>query len=391
MARKRRGRAEGSIFQREEDGLWVGTVSLGYNGAGKRIRKTAYGTTKSEVQEKLDRLRTTARVGTRPEAATMTVGQLLDSWLSAAKPKIAVRTHEEWERLVKNHVRPRLGGVKLQKLDALHVEGFYGEMHRDKVGPFAARGAADVLSIALNHAVRLKLIGTNPAAAIDKPKLPKREMLCLTDAQARAVRTAGLAVPVGPLLTVALATGCRQGELLALTWDDVDLRKGTLTVRRSLSQTKAGFVLKDPKTKASRRTVALPAFAVETLTALKAAAMTKGLLSAPVFCTRTGGYLDKKNVLRAFRAVVRRANKVIAAQDGPPADQGRGPELIPAKVRFHDLRHTVASLLLSKGHSLRAVSQRLGHSKPEMTLRVYAHCLPTDDAKLADGQNAMMA
>jgi integrase len=95
----------------------------------------------------------------------------------------------------------------------------------------------------------------------------------------------------------------------------------------------------------------------------------------------TGGHLDKKNVLRAFRAIVRRANKTIEAA-GAGDD---GPKPIPAKVRFHDLRHTVASLLLSGGHSLRAVAQRLGHSDPAMTLRVYAHCLPNDDGQLAAG------
>ena len=91
-------------------------------------------------------------------------------------------------------------------------------MSRDKVGPFAIRSAADVLSIALNAAVRLKLIRSNPSAAVKKPKIPKREMLCLNDSQAKAVLTATAGVPVGPVVVVALGTGCRQGELLCSTW-----------------------------------------------------------------------------------------------------------------------------------------------------------------------------
>lgn len=394
--RARRGRGEASIFQRESDGLWVGTVSLGFDGEGKRIRRTVYGNTKAEVQKKLDSLRTEVRTGNLPEAGSLTVGQLLDRWLTSDEQKSATRTHEERERLIKNHLKPRLGGVKLSKLNALHVEGLYADMVRDKVGPFAIRSAADVLSIALNAAVRLKLISSNPAAAVKKPKTPKREMLCLNDAQAKTVLAAAASAPIGPLVVAALGTGCRQGELLALTWEDVDLKNGTLTVRRSLAQTKAGFVTKEPKTSASRRTLTLPGFVVEALTALQALRLKAGLLDKPVFCTRNGGYLCKKNVLRAFRGVVAKANKGIrsaaeAAQDDAMADGEGGVKPISEKVRFHDLRHTVASLLLSKGHSLKAVSQRLGHANPTMTLRVYAHTMPNDDAKLAEGLACMMA
>jgi len=408
-SRARRGRGESSIFKRESDGLWVGTVSLGYDGGGKRIRKTVYNTTKGGVQTKLDELRTEARTGNLPDAATLTVGQLLERWLASDEQKSATRTHEERERLVKNHLKPRLGGVKLAKLNALHIEGLYADMARDKVGPFAIRSAADVLSIALNEAVRLKLMNSNPAAAVKKPKTPKREMLCLNDAQAKAVLAAAAGVPVGPLVVAAIGTGCRQGELLALTWEDVDLKAGTLTVRRSLSQTKAGFVTKEPKTDASRRTLTIPPFVVDALTTLKASRMKASLLGASMFCTRTGGYMCKKNVLRAFRGLVKRANTAIRAavekasnppqeattleDTRPEASAGAGEcglKVIPEKVRFHDLRHTVASLLLSKGHSLKAVSQRLGHANPTMTLRVYAHTMPNDDAKLAEGLGRML-
>lgn len=396
----RRGRGESSIYQRESDGLWVGTVSLGYAGDGKRIRKVVYANTKREAQTKLDGLRTEARAGNLPDSGSLTVGQMLDRWLATDKQKTAVRTQEERERLVKNHLKPRLGGVRLVKLNALHVEGLYADMARDGKGAFTIRAAADALSIALNHAVRLKLIRSNPSAAVKKPKTPKREMVCLTDAQAKAALAAAQSAQVGPLVIAALGTGCRQGELLALTWEDIDLKAGTLTVRHSLAQTKAGFVTKEPKTAASRRTLALPGFVVDAVTTLKAARAKAGLLGGPVFCTRTGGYLCKKNVLRAFRGVVAKANATArsAAENASPERPPNGPsercdevKLIPAKVRFHDLRHTVASLLLSKGHSLKAVSQRLGHANPVMTLRVYAHTMPNDDANLADGLARMMA
>ncbi len=374
------------MFERE-DGQWVGSISLGYAESGKRKRRTVYGATKQEVLAKLDRLRGDARAGNLPDAGNLTVGQLLDRWLQSNKPKMAVRTYEERERTVANHLRPRLGALKLAKLTTLHVESFYADLHNDNIGPWAIRHAANALGAALNHACRLKLIPSNPAAAVPKPGEPKREMLCLTPDQFRHLLASSRGRVVYPLLAVALGTGCRQGEILALAWDDIDLQKGTLTVRRCLSETRQGFVLKEPKTAASRRTVTLPAFVLEALVEHKAAMLKGGLLTAPVFCSRTGNHLFKRNLLRAFWAAIKGANAQAAKL---PPEEAKA-KTIPDGLRFHDLRHTSASLLLSQGQSLRAVSQRLGHSNPALTLKVYAHCLPSDDAQLAAGLYRMMA
>src|SRR5207245_36881 len=149
-------------------------------------------------------------------------------------------------------------------------------------------------------------------------------------------------------------------------------------VRRCLSETRQGFVLKEPKTAASRRTVTLPDFVVEALVEHKAAMLKAGLMGAPVFCSRTGNHIFKRNLLRAFWAAIKGANDL--AEKLPPEE--RELKTIHEGLRFHDLRHTSASVLLSQGQSLRAVSQRLGHSNPALTLRVYAHCLPSDDAQL---------
>jgi integrase len=399
MARKRRGRGEGGVYRRA-DGQWVGSISLGYADSGKRKRKAVYGATKKEVMDKLDRFRAEARVGSLPGAGELTVGQLLDRWLESSKASTETRTFEERQRLVKNHLRPRLGGLKLAKVNALHVESFYADMARDGVGATTVRHVANVLGVAFSHACKLKLLPFNPAAAIQKPKAPKRQMLFLTPEQAKVLLDAARGQPCYPLLVLALATGCRQGELLALTWDDIDLAKGTLPVRRSLAQTDAGFQLKEPKTAASRRTITLPDLAVSVLTEHKAAALKAGLLDASVFCTSTGNWLLKRNVYRSLRAVVRRANtppgkvnKGGRPKKGTlpkPKDNFEMLKLIPAKLRFHDLRHTVASILLSQGQSVRAVSQRLGHSNPALTLRVYAHCMPSDDPQLAAALNKML-
>jgi integrase len=397
--RRRRGRGEGSVFERE-DGLWVGSVSLGLSESGKRKRKTVYCATKGEVLNELDRLRSEARVGNLPDAGGLTVGQLLDRWLESSKASTETRTFEERQRLVKNHLRPRMGGVKLAKVNTLHVESLYADMARDGVGATTIRHAANVLGVAFSHACNLKLIPFNPVAAIKKPKAPKRQMLFLTQEQVKILLEAAKDQPCYALIVLALATGCRQGELLALIWEDVDLSKAMLTVRRSLAQTDQGFLVKEPKTAASRRTITLPSLAVSVLTEHKAAAMKARLLDAPIFCTRTGNWLLKRNVLRALRAVIRRANTPPGKiNKGGRPKKGVAPrpkqefemlKLIPAKLRFHDLRHTVASILLSQGQSVRAVSQRLGHSNPALTLRVYAHCMPSDDPQLAAALDKML-
>jgi integrase len=357
-------------------------VSLGYSGTGKRKVKAVYGRSKKEVLDKLDKLRTVVKVTNLPDPGRLTVGQLLDRWLESLKHKVSAATYEQKEIHTRVHLKPRIGGIRLAEINGLHLEGLLAELRNDGVKPFAARHALDALNYALNFAVRLRLVGANPCRAIDKPTPKGRERDYLTPDQARLVRVESEGLPVHPLLVLALATACRQGELLALAWEDVDLAGGMLTVRRSLSVTKDGFKVKDPKTKAARRTVTLPPFAVDVLTSLKAARMKSGQLSSPIFCTRSGNYLNKNNVLRAFRGVISRVNARLAEQNGAT--------LIPTAIRFHDLRHTVASILLSSGHSLRAVSQRLGHSNPAMTLRVYAHCLPGDDGKLAEGLARML-
>jgi integrase len=335
------------------------------DGEGKRKRKTVYGTTKRDVQDKLDELRGSARVGVVPDSQ-MRVGVLLEQWLKATAAKRSDRTEEEWQSVVRKHLKPRLGGVWLDHLSALHVSGLYAELAADKVGAHRIRTVADVLGVALNYAVMMRLIQANPAA-VEEPKKPKREMLFLDDAQGKALLAAAPGAAVGPLVTVAVATGCRQGELLALGWEDFDPRAGTLSVSKSLAQTKVGPVVKELKTDSSRRKITLPPFAAKVLTDVKAGAMKNGLLAAPVFCTRTGNHLHKKNVLRAFKSLVKRVNKVMLAEREKRKNDGAGcdePKLIPDGIRFHDLRHTHASFLLSRGCSLRAVASGSGTPTP---------------------------
>lgn len=395
MARKRRGRGEGGVRQRESDGLWEGTLSLGYHPDGRRNRVSVYADTKAEVLREMDRLRSEARSGAATDAGRLTVSQLLERWLASRQGEDSPTTLESRAHHIRSHLAPRLGALSLAKLHRLHAEGLVADMRRDGVKPFAIEAAIATLITALEYAVWLQLIPSNPAAGV-KPRRPRKEMHALDAAGAKALLTAAAGLPICDLLTLALASGCRQGELLALEWSDLDLTAGTLTVRRTLVRTRAGTSTKGPKTAAGRRTIALPDFAVQCLLARREARQRVGLLVYPVFSTKSGKYLHRRNVKRALDAVIDRANDPERDRKGGrrSADFVEAPRerkwVIPEGFRWHDIRHSAASILLSAGHSILAVSRRLGHSKPSITLNLYAHTLPGDDARLASEMGRIM-
>ena len=386
MGRARRGRGEGNISFREDKRLWTAQLSLGFDGRGRRIRKTVYGTSKADVAEKLRRLQAEHDAGRLVDAEDLTVGEYLTRWLqNTAKEGVQATTWERYSQLVTLYLVPILGGVKLSKLRPLHVEQCYATMgkgfeDRKPAGADTRKSAGVILSAALRHGVRIGVIPSNPAAEVKKARPAVREMAFMTPPQARRFLEAARSNQNYALFALAIGTGARQGELLGLTWADIDLDRGTMDVRRSLSQVRGVFTLKEPKSKTSRRTVSLPQFALAAVRDHRTAALKAGRIAAPVFCTRTGGHLDKKNVRRAFKTIVAKAN---AAEQGRAAGTGTQPDLVPDKIRFHDLRHTHASGLISSGSSIKAVSRRLGHADVSITLRVYSHLMPDDDEKLA--------
>jgi integrase len=387
MARARRGRSEGSVFFRESDKQWVGSISLGYDGTGKRKRRTVYGATKQEAQEKLRHLQGEADTGTLADAEKLTVGAYLQRWLdNTAKNTVRATTLERYEVLVRLHLKPILGGVRLGKLRAIHIEQCYAQMERDGSGAWTRKMAGTLLSNALRHAVRLKLIAFNPAADVIKARPEEKEMLFLTEAQTRVFLAAACGRRLNALFVLAVASGLRQGELLGLQWPDVSFDNGTVTVARTLGTVGNQFILKEPKSKRSRRTINLPSFALAALQEHRRAMLGEGNIAAHVFCTKTGQPISKSNLTRqVFRPILKSANdnavKVAKKLNAEPA-------LLP-DIRFHDLRHTHATTLLARGHSIKAVSHRLGHASIDITLKTYAHVLPEDDKTLADGLDRM--
>lgn len=385
MARKARGRGEGSIG--EQNGRWFAYISLGYDANGKRIRKRVYADSKQDAQKELRRLQTEHDAGRLIATEDLTTGEYLTRWIgTTAKSKVRAATLRRYKQLVEMYLIPTLGGVKLAKLSPLHIEQCYsamekGDTKRKPAGATTRRAAGTVLSIALRHAVRIKLIQYNPSADVAKARPQEKEMLVMTQPQAQRFLEAAASHRHYAMFALALGSGMRQGELLALQWADIDFDKGTAEVKRSLSQVGKEFIIKEPKSRSGKRSVLLPAFVLAALRDHRTAALKAGQITAPVFCTRTGTHTSKNNLVRqVFRPLLTKTND---AERKRATQQGTEPDLIPESLRFHDLRHTHASHLIAAGQSIKAVSRRLGHADITITLKVYAHLMPGDDEKLA--------
>jgi integrase len=349
-----------------------------------------YAPTKSEVLEKLKELGDVR--GLRKEARRLTVGEFIDRYLELAKDRLSPTTFARYGELARIHIKPVIGSIRLAALDDLQIESFYARLAERGASKWTRKMAGRFLGTALKHAVRRKIIRFDPSASVEKVKTDEREMLFLSSDQVRQFLESAKDNRLYALFAVALATGMRQGELLGLKWGDIDFDAATITVRRSLAQAKGEFILKEPKSKSSKRTIAVPAFALEALKSHRAAMLKEGNIGAQVFCTSTGNFIGKSNLIRkVFQPILKRANAAAVQRAAKLSTAGNSvePALLPS-IRFHDLRHSHATMLLRAGHNLKAVSVRLGHAKPEITLRVYSHVLPLDDAQLAAGLQKML-
>lgn len=366
--RKRRGRGEGSIFQRG-DGYWVAVISNGFGGDGKRRRKTVYGKTKKEVQDKLKDEGYNAAAGIG--AGKLTLGDQLTRWLDVKRTKLAPATITRYECTIENHVKPKLGGVRLDRITAVDIEQFLMELERDKVSARNRQLAAIVIGSAMKHAVKLKLILHNPVRDVDKPKATPREMRTWSSTEVAAFLKATKADRLHALFVLALTTGMRQGELFALEWSDVDFTGGYLTVRRSLEDLGGVLRVKDTKTGKGRR-IDLPKKALNALQAHRRAMLAEGHAGGFVFRAPDGGHVRRSNVVqRSFDPAIERA--------------GVTP------IRFHDLRHTHATLLLAAGENPKVVCERLGHASIRITLDIYAHVIPTMQKSAVEKLNRLFA
>lgn len=354
----RRGKGEGSICQRA-DGRWMARIAIGTDANGKRLTKSFYGATKKEVATKLTNEASAQINGTAIDAGRMTVGDLLAKWLAeSAKPNTSPGTYAEYDRITNSYLVPRIGKVKLSALRPLHIQSMLTAMEADEIGARTRQYCYVSLHRAFVVAMRWQLMIRNPCDGVDPPKVARRQIVPLTTEQARDLLKASESNRFHAVFVLALTTGMRQGELFGLQWDSVDLQRGVISVRHSLEEIKGQLRLKEPKSDAGRRQVALPAMAIKALWDHKAKQLAEGLAkSAFVFPDSDGGPLRKCSFHRWAWSKIRTAAKL-------------------GCVHFHDLRHSCASIMLADGVNVKAIQTILGHSTISMTMDTYAHLMP---------------
>lgn len=372
----KRANGEGTIFKRN-DGRWSGDVSMGRDKSGKRRRVTVYGQTQSEVREKVDLLKQQAKLNRKAIVDKDSLAAYLDRWLEDdVKALKAAKTYEEYESAVRLYVRPHIGHIKLAKLNLGDLKTWQTKLLKEKKTDNQRLRAIRVLRNALNEAVREELIGQNPASKLKKPTVERKEMEVLEPSQCHDLFEEAAKHRIGDIITVAAMTGLRKRELFALEWSDVKLNEGFLTVRRTLDETNQGITVKAPKTKKSRRMVTLEPIAVAAFERRLRKAQDEGFgpEEVPVcFPNTMGGYLRSSNFDRKVWYPIREAAG------------------IPSSIKFHDLRHTQASLMLHAGIDLKVIQERLGHADFTTTANIYTHLMQDAQATAAEQLGQMMA
>lgn len=368
----RRGNGEGSIYKRKSDGKWVGDFTIGWK-AGKRVHKVVTGSSRREVRDKLAALQSSKAAGTLSDPSGMTVSQYLDHWLeNIARPAIRRTSYVSYRGIVNGHLKPKIGAHRLEKLSAVHLQAMLSGLETDGMKPRRRQMIFSTIRRALNVAVRQHLIPRNVCSAVESPKVEKRAMKTMTAKQAQKLLTETEGTPEHAVYALAVTCGLRQGELFGLRWSDVDLGVGKLSVCQTLIECNGAFHFGPPKSRSGVRSIRLPELAIAALRDHLRMQKDAGLDKAEtVFCDSVGGPLRKSNFAnRHFKPLLKR--------------------LELEGFRFHDLRHTSATLLLAQGVHPKIVQTHLGHSQISLTLDTYSHVLPSMDEDAANKVDAIL-
>ncbi|MCL5289758.1 MAG: site-specific integrase [Firmicutes bacterium] len=349
---------------------------------GERRQKKVSGfNTKKEAEAELARLVNQSVGGIYIEPSELDVGSYLESWLETyGRSNLASSTFESYQNIINKHLKPRIGGIPLQKLQPVHLQVYYskclagGRVDNKKsaglaLSPTTVLFHHRVIREALHHAMRLGLVDRNVADAAIPPRKAKKEMQVLPEEDIQKLldlfRGSYLYMPV----YLAVLTGMRAGEILALSWRNVDLKSGTINITQSLRQRKVGHPeFQQPKTAGSRRAVEISPMVVKALKDHKVLQAKEKLASGSykdyslVCALPDGGPIHPGTLASRFYAVTRKAG---------------------ISLRFHDLRHCHATFLLKAGVNPKIVAERLGHSSIRLTLDTYSHVVPGMQRKAA--------
>ena len=374
MSAGRRGNGEGTILQRA-DGRWAAAIVL-----EDYRRKWIYGKTRRDVSDRLRKIRNDVAEGRPVINERLTMAEYMNRWLyDVAKLRTRPMTWRGYEHLVRLHILPTLGRVRLAKLSPQHVQTLVTLKTREgRLAPRTIQYMHSVLRAALNQAVRWRMVHYNAAAMVSPPRAIRAEVKVLTPEEARRLLDAARGDRLEALYSVALALGLRQGEALGLMWSDVDLEAAVLRVRRASQRIPHhGTQLVETKTVRSRRTLVMPPIVINALRAHHARQIFERLAAGDrwvdldlVFPSDRGTLADGPNVTHRFHRLLKKA--------------------AVRPMRFHDLRHACASLLLVQGVHPRVVMETQGHSQISLTMNTYSHVIPALQRDAADRMEAVL-
>lgn len=351
---------EGSVFVRK-DGRWVARITLP-NGK----KKTAYCKSEKEAERARRKMLNELEQGTLATGPQQLLKVYLEQWIEQAhKSSIRVSSYNMYRIAIHKHINPSLGHIMVHRLTPQQVQAFYTAKLDEGLSAKRVRGLHSILHVALDNAVKWGLVGKNVCDLVNPPVPQRSEIQPLTLEQAQKLLLVAQNHQLKALITLAVTTGMRRGELLGLHWQDVDFQSGTLVVRRSVGRYgKFGMVVSEPKTTRSRRQIVLPSFVLDVLrqhkedwAELREKAGERWREMDIVFCNLYGDYIEATNLQGRFKQLLKVAE-------------------LP-NIRFHDLRHSAATLLLGMGIHPKIVQELLGHSSISMTMDVYSHVLPS--------------
>jgi integrase len=372
---KKRGNGEGSITKRK-DGRWMARYTV-HTAKGPK-RKHIYGKTRQEVAENLSKAVSDRVGGLVFDGDHETLGAYLERWIDeAVRGTVKQSTLENYAYVVRRHITPALGHMRLRDVKSRDVRRLYREKLDAGLSPRTVQIIHTVLRRAMQQAVRDDVLPRNICDAVTAPRRAKKEMRPLTPEQAKRLLTGVRGDRLEALYVLAVTAGLREGELLGLRWDDIDLERRVLQVRRQLTRTRDGLSFSEPK-RGKARVVRLAGAAVAALEGHRAAqngerakAGTLWQETGLVFTSTVGTPVDVGNLTyRSFRPLLERAD-------------------LP-RIRFHDLRHTCATLLLSRGTHPKIVQEMLGHANIAMTMDTYSHVLPDMQEKAVDAMDDVL-
>lgn len=319
-----------------------------------------------------------SQAGTLVDPSRVKAGDYFTYWFSIHEPTIRGTSASIYAGYINNRIIPTLGHIPLQKLTIDHLQSFYSSLINEGVKPKSVKDIHMIVNAALGQAVEWGKLGRNPASKAKLPRESKKEMQVFNKEQIQALLTFVEGHKLECIVTLALATGMRQGELLALRWSDIDLERKMVQVQRTLTYIPGqGLKESETKTDSGRRSIVLADHAIAVIKKHRAAQLEQRHMAGNkwrehglVFCSIYGTHTWSANVRHAFVRLLHDAELPI--------------------IRFHDLRHSCATALLCMGVHPKVVQEILGHSSVAITMNIYSHVLPSIQQEAMASMNAFM-